>query len=899
MRSVWFSGWLIALMMFEAQAHERTFNVPEGLALVSIPQFARQAGVQIVAPADGLQNVRTRALVGAFDVRMALQQLLSGAGLEVVKDDGVVITLRASRPRPVESRPRSQPPTQPHETNSGPLDEVVVLGTYRDSLRIRQSAALLDTLSYETLERTGAANLPSALRDVMPSFNFPPIYAQGASSAPLGTIRPASLRGLSPGETLVLVEGKRRNLAPFVNGNTQFGTGSQSADLDAFPLDAIERVEVLRETASAQYGSDAIAGTVNVSLRSSAHGGAVRTRVGQFTKGDGWSRQFSGWKGLALPGNGFLTLAGEYRDDECTNFEGRDGRRAYFSRADGSDDPREQAFDREWPQGMPALRERKASANAELGVGAASRLYGFANYVERDGSAALPYVLPNSDGNVRELYPDGFSARFLTAYQDFGVTAGWILPATHGNLDVSTSIARSRADLRAANTINASLGAASPTSFFFGALSSGHATFQLQYVSLPLTTHLTESITFAAGLEYRRERYEIASGDPWSWADGGVPILDGPRAGAAAPIGAQGGSGFQATDAGDFHRDVTAGYVSVDSSLWRELQVGGALRAEHYSDFGGRIDGKLYAQYEIFPNIAMRATAGTGFKAPTLGQQGYSSTTINILPSGTANVRTFQVNDSAALVLGAAPLRPEHSKTISFGLTAGSSEGAMLGIDTYQIDIDDRISRTAFFFGEEVTRILAEAGHPGYTYAAYFVNAVDTRTRGVDVTGSYGIALQRYGRIGLSLALNVTDSDVREIKATPRQLAATGQQLLDTNTLTALIAGQPDSTLVLGLSHTFERISWQVRAHRYGHYRWSNAELGLQQTFATQWTVDFHVAARIHQRATLSLGVHNLLDSYPETWVISQHFGGRPKFSGFSPEGQDGAFWFAALHVDW
>lgn len=898
MSSVWLSACLLVLATLEAQAQERTFNVPEGLALVSIPQFARQAGVQIVAPADGLQNVRTRALVGAFDVRMALQRLLTGTGLEVVKDDGVVITLRAVRSRSGPSQSRSQPPPQSSDAGAGPLDEVVVLGAYRDSLRIRQSAALLDTLSYETLERTGAANLPSALRDLLPSFNFPPIYAQGASTAPLGTIRPAALRGLSPGETLVLVEGKRRNLAPFVNGNTQFGTGSQSADLDAFPLDAIERVEVLRETASAQYGSDAIAGTVNVSLRSSAQGGAVRSRVGQFTKGDGLSRQFSGWKGLTLPGNGFLTLAGEYRDEARTNFEGWDGRRAYFTRADGSDDPREQTFDREWPQGLPALRERKASANAEMGVGAASRLYGFANYVERDGSASLPYVLPNSDGNVRELYPDGFAARFLTAYQDVGVTAGWILPTAHGNFDLSSSVARSRADLRAANTINASFGEASPTRFFFGALSSGHAAFQLQYVSLPLTTRRSESMTFAAGLEYRRERYEITAGDPSSWADGGVPILDGPHAGAPAPIGSQGGSGFQATDAGGFHRDVTAGYVSVDSSLWRELQVGGALRAEHYSDFGARIDGKLYTQYEVLPDIALRATVGTAFKAPTLGQQGYSSTTINILPSGTASVRTFPVNDPAALALGAAPLRPEHSRSISLGLSAGATDAAMLGVDAYQIDIDDRISRSAFFFGAEVARILAEAGYPGYTYAAYFVNAVDTRTRGVDVTGSYGIALKRYGRIGLSLALNITDTDVREIKATPRQLAATGQQLLDTNTLTALIAGQPESTLMLGLEHTFERISWQVRARRYGHYRWSNAELGLQQTFATQWTVDLDVAARIYQRVTLSVGVQNLLDSYPDTWVISPYLGGRPKFSGFSPEGQDGAFWFAALRVD-
>jgi iron complex outermembrane recepter protein len=776
-------------------------------------------------------------------------------------------------------------------TTSG---NVVVIGTRRTNTTELSSPAPVDVYSSRQLAETGALNLNQALQELAPSFQ----YNVTAGSDGVATIRPAALRGLSPSQTLVLINGKRAHLSAFVNNKSGLGRGAQAFDLATIPLAAIDRVEVLRDGAAAQYGSDAIAGVINIVLRNQDGGGGASVQAGKYTEGDGFNKTGSAWKGFTLPGDGFLTLAGEAINTQRTMLrEGADSRPFYFA-----NDPRETsgAAQRVWTVGQPAIEEYNGVLNAEWGLGPDLRAYVFGNLGYRLGRSQGLFRRPNDNGTVRSIFPDGFLPLLNTTSKDAALNAG----LRYGNektglFDLDINYGGNRIAYDVPDSINASLGAASPRSFYAGGMQNTQASLTLDYVRNAAVDFSSEPLVVSAGAAYRHEKFSIDAGDPASWIAGSVPILDGPSAGSPAPAGAQGFPGYRPDDAGTLTRSVLGVYAGLENQLTEKFQWGATARAEHYSDFGNTWNGKLSLRYDFTPTVGLRATASNGYRAPSLGQSDLSSTQTTFRAGEPFDVRNFPVDHPAAQALGATALKPEKSINFSTGLVLQPWKGSSLTIDAYQIAIHDRITLSETLSGPLVERLLRNAGFPGVSGASFFVNALDTRTRGLDVVGNHRLELGNYGKLDLGLGYNYGVTRITGVRDNPSQLAGSGLVLVGRTTRGNIESYSPRS--VLRLTGRYALGSWTVGVTESGYGRFTVVDTGnnpaLDQIFGPQWVTDLSLAYKLSRNTSLSLGVNNLFDSYPDkTRPELRQSGGRYVYpSSQAPVGAFGTYYSLRL----
>ena len=752
-------------------------------------------------------------------------------------------------------------PPAPEGLAGAPIGNVVVLGTRRANTTELSSPAPVDVYSSRQLVETGAVNLNQALQALAPSFQ----YNVTAGLDGVATIRPAALRGLSPAQTLVLINGKRAHLSAFVNAKSGQGRGSQAFDLATIPLAAIERVEVLRDGAAAQYGSDAIAGVINIVLRAQDGGGNVTAQAGKYTEGDGFGRTLSGWKGFALPGDGFLTLAAEGIDAHRTTIrEGSDSRAFYFA-----GDPREKtdAARRTWRVGNPAVEEGNAVLNAEWGLAENVRAYVFGNVGDRLGKSQGLFRRPNDNGTVRAVFPDGFLPLLDTRSKDAALNGGIRFgTADSGLVDLSVNHGRNRVEYNIPDSINASLGAASPRSFFAGAMENTQDNVALDYVRNVGVGFAAEPLVVSAGAAYRHEKFSIGAGDEASWIAGPVRVLDGPNAGQRAPAGAQGFPGYRPDDANALTRGVYGLYAGVEHQLTPQFQWGATARGEHYSDFGTTWTGKLSLRYDFTPVIGLRATASSGYRAPSLGQADLSSTQTTFVNSEPFDVRNFPVDHPAARALGATSLKPEKSTNYSAGIVLQPGPATSLTVDAYQIAIRDRITLSETLSGPLVQQLLRDAGFTGVSGASFFVNALDTRTRGVDVVGAHRLVFGRYGNLDLSLGYNHTVTRITGVRDNTGALANSGLVLVGRTTRGNIESFAPRSVLRLGGRYTNGRWSAVLTESRYGEYTVVDAgnNPALDQVFSPQWATDLALGLKLTPRTTVTLGANNLFDSYPD-----------------------------------
>lgn len=853
---------------------------PLGQTLLAL---SRQSGVPISFDPALVESRSAAAVQGRLSIDEALRRALAGNGLSFEQaSDGIVIVKSpsAAASQPAETSTHAQLPK---------LDAVVVIGSQRSDVTTLSSMAPVDAISGERLQATGAANLNQALQRMLPSFNFPQspgsaiasLYAQGAS-----------LRGLSPDQVLVLVNGKRRHTSAMVKSLSDFGRGSQPVDLSTIPLSAIERVEVLRDGASAQYGSDAIAGVVNIVLKERDHGGEVATRIGKYSAGDGFSKSADGWLGLALPGDGFLTLSFDSLGSKRTSRAYSDDRQQYF---DG--DEREASARRHVQWGSPQVEDYKLLLNGEVGLSDALRAYGFASYDERQSWTGLIPITPNDDGNVRSLYPNGFQPTLATHSTDAAITTGLRYEdEALGRFDLSLNHGRNAFDSDTRRSLNASLGEASPTHFGMGRYINEQSNLDFNYARDLAPSLFGAPVTLSAGVAYRHERYRIEAGDDASWSNGGVPILDGPNAGQPAPIGAQGGSGLQPLDESTSSRGVWSAFAGLESQVTEKLQVGAAARSERYSDFGSTSTGKLSARYDFTPQFALRSAISTGYHAPSLGQANISSTSITFDGADVTTVRVVPVTDPVATALGAKKLKAETSKNISLGLVWRPLENASLTVDTYQIEINDGIAFSEVLQGPTVEQALRNAGIEGVQAASFFTNAVDTRTRGVDVVGQYQLDLARYGDLELRAGFNYTKTRITGIKDNPSQLAGADLEMVGREARGLIEEASPRTRLMLGGRYNYGDWTLDLNANRYGHYRYVHAsDPTLDQTFSAQWVVDLDLAYHLTKALTVAAGANNLFDSYPDKVLPGNRLLGFSKYSDLATAGSNGAFYYTRL----
>jgi iron complex outermembrane recepter protein len=790
------------------------------------------------------------------------------------------------------------------------MNEVVVTGT-RVAARTRlDSLAPVDVLSTETLTTQATTELAEALANVAPSLDFPrPSITDGTDH-----IRPATLRGLAPDQTLVLVNGKRRHQSALVNVNGSIGRGSAAVDLNAIPLAAIETVEVLRDGASAQYGSDAIAGVINLRLRDAREGGNasvtygrydtdVQTERGARREDDGATMTASGWVGLPLGTEGFLTLSAEYRDRDPTS------RGDFDSRVPGS--PITSRY------GDADVTDKTLYVNAGIPLEGDWSLYGWAGYQNREGnSAAFPRIF-NDARNVPAIYPDGFLPLITTDIDD--VAAGWGVKGQVAGWDADVSVVygSNQIDYGVEHSLNTSYGAASQTRFDAGGMNYDQFVLNAGLVR-GFDVGLAQPLNVALGIEARRESYGIDAGEPASYDRG--PVV-------GAPAGAQGFPGFKPENELDEHRTAYSAYVDVESQVTEKLLASVAVRGEHYSDFGSAVTGKLSGRFDFTKSFALRATVSNGFRAPGLQQEFFTSTATNFINGIPFEVGTFPATSATATVLGAKPLDAEKSKNYSLGtvLRFGDFEATL---DAYRIDIEDRIVLSENLNTPQVAALIAPFGA---SVARFFINGVDTKTEGIDLVARYSLRTESIGKFELVAAGNWNDTEVEKLPSlNVINNICQGQPQPCTppvlfgrvNTLT-FEEGTPNRKLSLSVDW-----SWPVGNATYG-VNLKGTQYGDVVEPGTPTTAEINAgfengrdlvihgdtladlalnAKFMDDKLGITIGADNLFDQYPDrvpnnrvlpTGVVNLNATNALGFSRYSPYGFNGRFVYARLGYNW
>lgn len=830
------------------------------------------------------------------------------------------------------------------------LEAFVSTGTRFNDRTVIQSPVPIDVITAAEIQQGGYTETAQVLHMLVPSFNFPrPSLNDGTDH-----IRPATLRGLAPDQTLVLVNGKRRHTSALVNVNGAVGRGAVSVDFNAIPSSAIGRVEVLRDGASAQYGSDAIAGVINIALARTKGWGFDAT-YGVTGEGDGRDLKLSSYAGAQLGDKGTVFVTVYDRNHSHTNRNGVDTRQQYFglsptgpvalsgnfgsgtglSPSAGTLDPREATVNRFAQRfGDPRSKERGGFVNLELPLGNGLTVYGFGGITRKHVEGAGTFRRAGQDNTVRALWPNGFLPVIQSEVYDTSVSVGIKGKAGDWNWDLSTVYGGNDLRYSVAESNNVTLGTASPRSFYAGNLRFNQSTTNLDLTN-QYNAGLKNPLKIAAGAEFRWEQYRISPGTPDSYRDGGVRILDGPNAGAFFAPGAQVFSGFRPSDSGTHGRDSKAAYVDLENNLTDQWLVSAAGRFEDYSDFGSKATGKLATRFEIVKEFALRGSISTGFHAPHLAQQWFSSTATNFISGVPFENKTFPVSDPVARALGAVNLKPETSVNESVGLTWQPFDGLTSSVDFYQIKVKDRIGLSSNFTGTPVTNFLATKGLFGTTGARFFTNAVDTRTRGLDANMRYVLRLQEGSRVTFTGGFNLNHTEVTKTQPTPPQLAAVGVTipLFDQTEKIRLVRGQPRDAVQLSVAYDVKQWSFLVHSSRYGTYDFVHfasatpaqiaalspgfnlytlptdpvsANSQIAQRFGARWSTDLDVTYRVSKQLSVSIGANNIFDEMPERTVASRVVNGvafngndnggiTPYLNNPSPLGVNGIFYYTKV----
>lgn len=816
---------------------------------------------------------------------------------------------------------------------------IVVTGTRAANRTALESAVPVDVFPIAELESTGRVELNQILATTVPSFNF----NQTAINDGTDIVRPATLRGLSPDQTLVLLNSKRRHSTALVNINGSVGRGSAAVDLNAIPTTAIGSVQVLRDGASAQYGSDAIAGVINVLLREADSGGEVRVRYGaHVTKPDGLDRSevdgetatVSGWAGFGLTDNGFITLSAEYSDRQPSNRAGLDPRSQYIPAGAGTDS-RELTFDRlNHRYGNGNAENLSFFANAGIELQNSWELYGYAGYQDREAdsagfyrrssdSATPPLGTRGTPRNLTEIYPDGFLPLIVGDVTDFSLNGGIRGEFAGWTSDFSATFGSNELDYTIDNTLNASLGPASPTSFDAGALSFEQLTLNADF-SQAFTTLLPGQTLISFGAEYRDESFEIDAGEPNSFINGGYRGIPGvnytPVIGDNVPpgfdindpstypdpfdpdfgVGFAGGSqvfaGFTPQSAVDESRDAIGVYADVEWEPNARTLLSGAVRYEDYSDFGDTLNFKVAGRFDFTDQFAVRGAVSTGFRAPSLQQQFFTATSTNFIDGVPFEVGTFPATSPPAVALGGGQLDSEESTSYSIGAVFQPTNDWYATVDAYRIDIEDQIFLSENLGGAAVDAVLANAGVTGVQRVRFFQNGIETETTGIDVVTGYDFDLADFGSLDVSAAFNYSKVKVEDV---PENQAIPGLTLFSRDRILTLEESAPETKLVLAGNWAYQRANTTLRATRYGDVVDPSNNPANDFTLNADWIIDASVDLEVTNRLTVGIGADNLLDEYPTLTPSNQNFNGIFPYSSRSPYGFSGRFLYGRVAYSW
>jgi iron complex outermembrane receptor protein len=797
------------------------------------------------------------------------------------------------------------------------LEEVVVVGSRGAPRSVGYSPVPVDVISADELGRAGSNDLMMQLQSAVPSLN---VHLQPISDA-ASMIRPANLRGLSSDSTLVMVNGKRRHRASviaFQGGGVN--DGSQGPDISVIPSIALKSVEVLRDGAAAQYGSDAVAGVINFVLNDSAEGGSLKVKQGQFSEGDGDTTVVMGNFGMPLTDAGFMNISFQMKENEATSRSvQRPDAQALIDAGNNSVTRPAQIW------GAPIIDDDVTFFfNSGLDLGNGGEAYMFGNYSERDIDGGFYYRNPDGRGGVftkgdgtrliadvtgdmsgncptaldpsdyagrdaviadpncyilNQAAPGGYTPRFVGNITDSSFTMGRSGELAAGPLagtsfDISGSVGRNEASFGLNNTFNPSMGPDSPRNFETGS-----------YIQLAKTFNVDMSKEYgstsvAYGYEWRETTFSVISGEESSW-------VAGPYATQGFNVGSHGFAGFSPDSAGAFSRRNYAVYGDVSNQVSDDLLVQGAIRYEDYSSGLDTTNYKLAFNYQLTDNLALRGSHSTGFRAPTQGQANVVNTQTTLVDGQLTQAQTLP-----GFKLGAEQLQPEESTSFAFGIVATLGE-VELTADWFNIEVDDRIALTSNAAPTDAQRAaMTAAGIPNAELIGevnYFTNDFNTETSGLDIVATYGADLMG-GSTDFSAAYNYTDTEVSD----------QGNVTSDSK-VKRLEEGLPNHRATFTMDQQWENVSAFVRANYFGEYYAVHADwFGTNADSAM--TVDVEVTYDISDNFNVSVGAQNIFDQEAEkidgsAGAVAEGVPGNVLGAIYyetSPMGIEGAFWYVS-----
>lgn len=812
-------------------------------------------------------------------------------------------------------------------------ETVIVTGTRVRDRTVADSPVPIDVVSAADLQNSGNLNLRDALQQSIPSYNNASGWTGGVGEA----IKSASLRGLNSDQTLVLVNGKRRHGHAVVFVTARGNLGASPVDLDLIPSAAIDHIEVLRDGASSQYGSDAIAGVLNIILKKGAEGNRASVSYGQYVDSPsnenalGQSGTISATQGFDIFNGGYLRISGDYNNHNYTNALGPTAPCTNATRGNTclypAGDPRELTGNRYvGKQGLPKGYTFSGGYDSEIPLGTNLTLYSHGTVAHQYSQNFGIFRPAASLQTLPQIYPDGYLPEFVVSTDDFQVVlglkgedlAGW-------NWDISTSVSHTVAKIANKRGLNPSLG---PTNaqlnFRLGDIVATEITNNLDISRSVDTGVFANPLNIALGAEFRYNAFHQTAGDPGSYLIGNYvfpanpadPNYSAANAGQRPSGGSSGLGGFDPAALGRGNRTNTAGYIDLDQAITDNFDVGIAGRFEHYTDVGDTVSGKISARYEFIPGYAIRGSLSNGFRAPSLQQTSYSS----ILPNYVRNpanasqqilsiVRYTPATSAVARALGATPLKPEKSVDQSIGFTAQPWDGVNFTVDAYQIAITDRILATgnlnSFVAGSTYRNAVAGAGgNPNDTYA-FFTNAANTRTQGVDAVLEYKADYEEWGSVKWSIASALTQHKITRLQPTPAVLAGSNLSLFDRGRIGDLTKAYPKNRTAFSADWTIGDFNILLRETYYSQTTLVDPLVAARDSVnADALITDLNIRYRLTDDVSVAVGGNNLLNKRPsklndQAQLNYGWWAQNPVYNLTSPYGYNGGFYYGRVTFEW
>ena len=803
------------------------------------------------------------------------------------------------------------------------LGEVVVVGSRSTVARTNVERPVpVDVISAKELQTTGQTELGQQVQFMSPSFNS----AKNGINGVANYADPASLKGLSPDQMLILIDGKRRHQFAALNSNVTVGKGTVVTDMNSIPSLALERMEILRDGAAAQYGSDAIAGIANMVLKKSVNNGTALIQYGVTSKGDGGGYTVGLNYGFSLGKKASLNITGSYQDVKGTDRSdpynpqpaGAGGTyTGIYTNVAATDqallksrgywgDGTYGSF-RPTTYGSNAMKSGQVFYNLDVPLSQKWSLYSFGGFSNKDvfAQAFLRTALPTGGTTNPDLYPDGYVPQLPGTSVDVSYLVGLKRKTSNGwNYDFSTGYGKNYLEQFSKNSSNASLGAASPKDFYIGRIGFGQSLTEINASKTMLGVMGTKSLSLAFGGQYRVDNFTLAAGDEASYQVGPLAATK------SKTPGSQGRVGIDKADITDKNRSNIGLYVDIESDITNRFLLAGALRYENYSDFGSNISGKLATRLKITEDFAIRGSINKGFRAPLLQQIANAATTSTVQNGVIKSTKQLPSDDIRLAKIGIEDPKPETSWNYNLGITAKLGANFLFTVDAYQIYITDRIIVTENLNVNNITAL--KNNFAGFQEITFFTNAINTGTKGIDVVASYKQALGARSKLTASVALTVNKTEITNVKATPAALqldTKTPILLIDTVSRALIETSQPHSKVLISVGYQIGKLSLNLRSSYFGEVTaWEKlskpvagtSNLHQSQTFGGKNLFDASVVYSLNKFLTITVGGNNITDVYPDkvnSNYLSYSNGQVPYSRNVNQFGFNGSYYYGNLMI--